>query len=238
MANSTGPVREFTGSRIPANRVVVLALLAAVVLFGDLYTKSSVFNDLGYPGAELHPYVAGTHTRFAHPAGQEGISLPYINGWTTFRLLTSFNRGALWGVGQRYTWLFATLSLAAVVGIPAWLFAFRAARSLWLTVALAFIMGGTLGNLFDRMGLHRCLDANGDHILAVRDFLLFTFGTFHWPVFNFADVSLVTGAVMLAIHSVLPARYHAHLETDPPSAAVTAVIDADTATTSLATNAR
>ena len=126
-----------------------------------------------------------------------------------FRLLTSFNRGALWGLGQQYTWLFAALSLAAVVGIPVWLFGFSAARSLWLTIALALILGGTLGNLYDRIGLHGCRDSLGHPIDAVRDFLLFTFGSFHWPVFNFADVFLVTGASMLVAHSLLPARSHA-----------------------------
>ena len=64
------------------------------------------------------------------------------------------------------------------------------------------IMAGTLGNLYDRAGLHGLVDANGAAIYGVRDFLLFTFGNFHWPVFNFADVFLVTGAIMLGIQSL------------------------------------
>ncbi|HEX4072879.1 MAG TPA: signal peptidase II [Planctomycetaceae bacterium] len=193
-------------SRIPANRLFVFVLLASVALTVDLYTKSIVFNDLGYPGAEPTPSALGQHHRFAAPASREGESVPYIDGWMTFRLLTSFNRGALWGLGQEYTWLFAGLSLAAVIGIPVWLFAFSAARSLWLTIALALILGGTLGNLYDRIGLHGCRDSQGAPIAAVRDFLLFTFGGFHWPVFNFADVFLVSGAAMLVLHSLFPVR--------------------------------
>jgi signal peptidase II len=191
-------------SRIPANRLFVFILLASIALTVDLFTKSIVFNDLGYPGAEPTPAALGQHHRFTSPASQEGVSVPYIDGWMTFRLLTSFNRGALWGLGQEYTWLFAGLSLAAVIGIPVWLFAFSAARSLWLTIALALILGGTLGNLYDRIGLHGCRDSQGAHIAAVRDFLLFTFGGFHWPVFNFADVFLVSGASMLVVHSLFP----------------------------------
>jgi signal peptidase II len=87
-----------------------------------------------------------------------------------------------------------------------WLFAFSAARSLWLTIALALILGGTLGNLYDRIGLHGCRDTQGANIAAVRDFLLFTFGDFHWPVFNFADVFLVSGASMLVVHSLFPVQ--------------------------------
>jgi signal peptidase II len=125
----------------------------------------------------------------------------------TFRLFTSFNEGALWGMGQGYTWLFATLSIVAAIGILFWLFVAGAARSLWLTIALAFIMAGTLGNLYDRMGQHRCTELNPvtgipEQIYAVRDFLLFTFGRFHWPVFNFADVFLVTGAILLVVQSL------------------------------------
>jgi signal peptidase II len=196
-------------SRIPASRLLVFVILAAAVLAIDLSTKSIVFNDLGYPGAEPQATAPGAHLRFAAPATREGESRPYLDGWVTFRLLTSFNRGALWGLGQEYTWLFAALSLAAVIGIPVWLFGFSAARSLWMTIALALILGGTLGNLYDRIGLHGCRDGYGAPIAAVRDFLLFTFGTFHWPVFNFADVFLVTGASMLVVHSLLPVRSHA-----------------------------
>jgi signal peptidase II len=209
-------------NRIPASRLLVFVLLAAAVLAIDLSTKSIFFNDLGYPGAELQPTALGAHVRFAAPATREGESAPYLDGWVTFRLLTSFNRGALWGLGQEYTWLFAGLSLAAVVGIPVWLFGFSAARSLWLTIALALILGGTLGNLYDRIGLHGCRDGDGARIAAVRDFLLFTFGTFHWPVFNFADMFLVTGASMLVLHSLLPVRSHAASDAAQPRAPETA----------------
>jgi len=219
-------------SRIPASRLLVFALLAAAVLAIDLSTKSIVFNDLGYPGAELQPTATGAHVRFAAPVAREGESKPYLDGWVTFRLLTSFNRGALWGLGQEYTWLFAALSLAAVVGIPVWLFGFSAARSLWLTIALALILGGTLGNLYDRIGLHGCRDSDGAPIAAVRDFLLFTFGTFHWPVFNFADMFLVTGASMLVGHSLLPAQSHAANDEERPRVAQT-VTSADAIAASL-----
>jgi signal peptidase II len=194
-----------TRLRIPASRVVLFALLTVAALTVDLTSKSIVFNDLGYPGAEPKPAVAGKHDRFRYPMTHEGESVPYIDEpWIAFRLLTSFNRGALWGLGQDYTWVFAGLSMAAVVGIPVWLFGFSAARSLWLTIALALILGGTLGNLYDRIGLHGCHDSQGAPLPAVRDFLLFTFGNFHWPVFNFADVFLVSGASMLVVHSLLP----------------------------------
>jgi signal peptidase II len=193
-------------SRMWISRTLVFVILTAGALSWDLFSKSQVFRDLGYPGADPQPAAQGAHVIFSHPQGHEGESVPYLDGWMKFRLLTSFNRGALWGVGQEYTWLFAVLSLAAVIGIPTWLFAFRAARSLWLTAALSLILGGTLGNLYDRMGLHGCIDSSGGKMMAVRDFLLFRFGNFHWPVFNFADVFLVTGASMLILHSLLPAR--------------------------------
>ena len=195
-----------TTLRISASRVVLFVLLTAFALTVDLTSKSVVFNDLGYPGADPNPTVAGTHDRFRFPVTREGESVQYIHvdQVISFRLLTSFNKGALWGLGQDYTWVFAALSMAAVVGIPVWLFGFSAARSLWLTIALALILGGTLGNLYDRIGLHGCRDTKGLPLPAVRDFLLFTFGSFHWPVFNFADVFLVTGASMLVVHSLFP----------------------------------
>jgi signal peptidase II len=226
---------SFAINGVPATRAVVFCLLAAAVVAGDLGTKSLVFRDLGYPGTDLDPVVRGAHAVFAAPPGRDGMSIAYLDGWLSFRLFTSFNRGALWGVGQGYTWLFAALSGAAVVGIPTWLFGFRAARSWWLTVAMGLILGGTLGNLYDRVGMPGCIDENGATVIAVRDFLLFTLGTFHWPVFNFADVSLVTGAGMLVVHSLQPPR---SASTDSASATGEAIEPATAAAPAPATAPR
>lgn len=193
---------------IPTNRYVAFALIVTVGLFWDLYSKSVVFQDLGYPA--YRPMERGEHELFPHPAGIEGRSDRFLDGWVGFSLYTSFNEGALWGLGQGYTWLFALLSLAAAVGIVYWLFLHRAAVSLWLTVSLAFIMAGTLGNLYDRFALHGYTNpVEGEPVHAVRDFLLFTFGGWPWPVFNFADVFLVTGAAMLVVQSFFPGMHEA-----------------------------
>jgi signal peptidase II len=190
--------------RVPASRYVLFGLLVGAGLFWDLYSKHVVFTDLGYRdrAANAITPVRGEHVIFDAPPQVEGESVAYLEGWMTFRLLTSFNRGALWGIGQGQTWVFASLSLVAVIGIPCWLFAFRAAISKWLTVSMSLVLAGTLGNLYDRLALHDCINLKtGEPLHAVRDFLLFTFGTFHWPVFNFADVFLVTGATMLVVQS-------------------------------------
>ena len=180
-------------TRVPANRYFTFFLLVAAGVTVDLYSKGLVFRELGYPGKS------------------SGL---LVDGWITFQLFTSFNEGALWGVGQGYAWLFAGLSVVAIVGVLYWLFVRGAAVSLWLTVSLALIMAGTLGNLYDRLGLHGCnRPGTGETLYAVRDFLLFTFGGYHWPVFNFADVFLVTGAIMLVVQS---------FRTEPETDALTA----------------
>lgn len=175
--------------RAPANRCYLFVLLTGIGLYWDLYTKHVVFQDLGFPGR----------------------SSDWVYGWfddaVTFQLFTSFNEGALWGFGQGYAWAFAALSVVAIVGVIYWLFFYGAARSWWLTVSLSFVMAGTLGNLYDRLGFHQCI-VDGAVKHAVRDFLLFIFGTFPWPVFNFADVFLVTGAIMLVLQSFMPVPEH------------------------------
>jgi signal peptidase II len=55
------------------------------------------------------------------------------------------------------------------------------------TVSLALFLGGTLGNLCDRMLRGR-----------VTDFLDFYVGPHHWPPFNVADSAIVVGALLLA----------------------------------------
>lgn len=194
---------------VPANRYVLFLAIVCAGITIDLWSKHVVFADLGYPVGVGKPggfveYQSGDHRVFDHPPDQEGQSVPYLDGWVKFRLFTSFNRGALWGIGQGWTAVFALASVAAIAAIVVWLFVFAAARSRWLTVALALIFAGTIGNLWDRLALHGCTDLNGDTVYAVRDFLLFTFSDYHYPIFNFADSFLVTGAIMLVLQSLMP----------------------------------
>jgi len=56
-----------------------------------------------------------------------------------------------------------------------------------LTIALGFILGGTLGNFYDRLVFN-----------GVRDFLHWNY-LFDWPVFNLADCWLVGGACLLML---------------------------------------
>jgi signal peptidase II len=55
------------------------------------------------------------------------------------------------------------------------------------TIALSLFLGGTLGNLWDRLASGR-----------VTDFLDFYIGSHHWPPFNVADSAIVVGALLLA----------------------------------------
>ena len=190
-------------SSVPVNRYFTFGIIVLLGIFSDIYSKNIIFEDLGYPAGARVPTVVGPYETFdAGDQPRNGESKSYLTGWLSFRLYTSFNRGALWGMGQDKTWVFALLSCVAAIGILFWAFKMGAVESLWMTICLALIFSGTLGNLYDRLAMHGYPDGpNGEPIKAVRDFLLFTFGTYNWPVFNFADVFLVTGAIMLGIHS-------------------------------------
>jgi signal peptidase II len=88
--------------------------------------------------------------------------------------------------------LFA-FKLAAVVFLWVWL-----ARARWrlTAVALGLIIGGAIGNALDRL-----------HWPGVMDFVLFHIETasfeFRWYVFNFADVAIVAGVLVLLYESLL-----------------------------------
>jgi signal peptidase II len=59
------------------------------------------------------------------------------------------------------------------------------------TIALALILGGALGNVHDRI-------AYG----SVVDFIEVNIFGYHWPDFNIADTSIVTGACLLLLDSL------------------------------------
>ncbi len=101
---------------------------------------------------------------------------------------------------DRVLW-FAALSVVAFVGIMVWFVVGRVGRDLALTIVLACISGGILGNLYDRLGLWSIDSSGRPQIYAVRDWIRFSYGSFVWPNFNIADSLLVCSAAYLIWHS-------------------------------------
>ena len=83
---------------------------------------------------------------------------------------------------------FSTLAMCVVC----YLLWTAARRFTWSGLALAFILGGAVGNLYDRIRYGH-----------VTDFLHFYIGPHSWPDFNLADSSIVCGAILLAIDLIL-----------------------------------
>jgi signal peptidase II len=103
------------------------------------------------------------------------------------------NHGALFGLGGTHkelaNWVFAGVSLLAAIAIAVWATRSTAKTDRWLCVALGLILGGTVGNFYDRVVFG-----------GVRDFLYFY--KVEWPVFNVADCCLVVGAAVLLTQAV------------------------------------
>jgi len=83
-------------------------------------------------------------------------------------------------------------SVAAVLMVFAMLW--RTGRQYSLTsIALALILGGAVGNLWDRI-----------HYSYVVDFIEVTIIRYHWPDFNIADSAIVIGACLLLLEIFRP----------------------------------
>lgn len=185
--------------KVPFSRYAAYFGLAAVVCAVDLISKKWMFAHLGMPSG---------HTQWL------------IDG--VFGFQTSLNEGALFGMGQGMALVFAALSVGAAVGIVVWLFPVGAARDWLLTIALALVTAGIFGNLYDRLGLPGLTwdgrfgsHSPGEHVYAVRDFILIMIGRWPWPTFNVADMGLVSGAILLGYHAFFGKR--TELEDEAPA---------------------
>jgi len=119
---------------------------------------------------------------------------------TQFLELTRLhNEGAAFSLlaqaGGWQRWFFLVLAGAIGVLIAWWLATLPARGHPWLTIGLAAILGGAMGNAIDR-ALHG----------YVVDFLHFHWGSAYFPAFNAADIAITTGAIMLIIDAALHTR--------------------------------
>jgi len=112
-------------------------------------------------------------------------SLQIIPGFFNISFVT--NRGIAFGLMPGHIWLFISTSLAAVVLL---LFFFRSLdqNERLRRIACAFILGGALGNLIDRV----CLN-------YVIDWIDLYWHRYHWPAFNVADTAICIGIGMFIL---------------------------------------
>ena len=106
-------------------------------------------------------------------------------------LTLTYNTGAAFSinVGDASRWVFLVISILAL-GLIAWMYAEAEERDTLRLVALAFVAGGALGNLIDRVRWSR----------GVVDFIgPVDLGFMRWPIFNAADSAVTVGAVLLVI---------------------------------------
>jgi signal peptidase II len=90
--------------------------------------------------------------------------------------------------------LFLVVSVVALGMIAYFHRAFRG-HSRWLQAILGLVLGGTLGNLTDRI-------RHG----YVTDFISVGFGNVRFPTFNVADSAVVVGIGLLVIYLLLSDR--------------------------------
>jgi signal peptidase II len=142
-------------------------LLAMIVVLLDRWTKRLVAAHIAmYSHIQIIPgFFRITHTENTGAAFSLFADSP--SHWKTALLIG-----------------FSVIAMIVVIGLL-----WKQQRGMTLTgIALSLILGGAVGNLWDRVASGR-----------VVDFLLFYVKQYQWPVFNLADSAIVVGALLLVI---------------------------------------
>ena len=157
----------------PRDQRIVMFIISAAVVLIDRITKRIVVHQL--------------------PHGQAYTVIPGI-----FRITDVHNTGAAFSMFAETASpvtvrnILIAFSVFAVLILLAMLW--RVGRTLSVSsVALALILGGAFGNLYDRVRYH-----------YVVDFLEVHIHSYHWPDFNVADSCIVIGACLLLIEIFRP----------------------------------
>ncbi len=143
--------------------------LAALVFIFDIGIKLVVMNNMGYGWANRIEVLPFFNLLYVHNLGAAFSFLSEQAGW------------------QR--WFFTSIAFV-VTGLLTFWMRKLPANHVWNNSAYAMIIGGALGNVFDRL-------VHG----FVVDYLDFYWGNYHWPAFNLADMAICLGAAMIVLDS-------------------------------------
>ena len=104
-----------------------------------------------------------------------------------FNLVMVWNRGISFGLltgnAEYMPWVLSGVAIAVSLVMLVMLWRVRTLSSV---IALAAIIGGAIGNVFDRLRFG-----------AVADFFDFHVSGYHWPAFNLADAAITCGVILL-----------------------------------------
>jgi signal peptidase II len=168
--NQASPTQHEVKSR---DQRPLMLVIAAVVVLLDRITKHIVVHQL--PNGQAHTVIPGIfRITDVHNTGAAFSMFAETASPVAIRnILIAFS-------------VFAVLILLAML--------WRVGRTLTVSsVALALILGGAFGNLYDRIRYH-----------YVVDFLEVHIHTYHWPDFNVADSCICIGACLLLIEIFRP----------------------------------
>jgi len=151
-----------------ARRFAVWMAVAMAVVIADQLTKLVVIHYIDlYDRVPLASFINLTHQR---NTGAAFSFLANAGGW------------------QR--WFFMAVSIVVSIAIV-WMLS-RKDNPPILSAALALVLGGALGNLYDRVTLGK-----------VVDFVQLHAAGYYWPAFNVADSAITIGVVLLVWDSLL-----------------------------------
>ena len=111
----------------------------------------------------------------------------YVNSFLNFSLV--WNSGIGFGILQLEASIFYLLISITITAINLILIYWMLTSSNYLeSIFISIILGGALGNLFDRY-----------YYSSVPDFIDFHYESFHWFTFNIADIFITIGIIGLII---------------------------------------
>jgi signal peptidase II len=113
----------------------------------------------------------------------------YVNSYLNFYLI--WNKGIEFGL-LSFNESFIYNSITGIIIIISIIISIMIYRNNgFKKISLMFVLGGALGNLFDRM-----------YYSAVPDFIDLHFNNFHWFVFNVADIFITLGIICLIFDEI------------------------------------
>tara|TARA_R110000868_G_scaffold159_3_gene1737 strand:+ start:125345 stop:125812 length:468 start_codon:yes stop_codon:yes gene_type:complete len=117
-----------------------------------------------------------------------------------FNLMLQYNQGAAFSflsdAGGWQRWFFTAISAVVSVALVVWVYKLKPHEKM-LAVALTFILGGAIGNLWDRVML--------GHVI---DFISVHWHNSYFPAFNIADSAITIGAILMILDMIVHPEHH------------------------------